>query len=214
MTLRQFSRLCGVVAVVAALLVLTGWAVDLPPLESLLPGFPATQPMTALVIGFLGAGLWLIASERTHARRLARALSALVLLICVTTILAYAGFDIGMDRWLFPDRVAEQRVVPHPGRMGQMTIICALLLAFAIVAKARRLWPRTAVGAATLALLLSAAASLAFLFNAGTAGFASVSIPTAAVLAVLGAGVLAAPPLTGWPRRLTLDTPGGAASRL
>ncbi|NEX93801.1 histidine kinase dimerization/phosphoacceptor domain -containing protein, partial [Caulobacter sp. 17J65-9] len=31
---------------------------------------------------------------------------------------------------------------------------------------------------------------------------------------VLGAGVLAAPPLTGWPRRLTLDTPGGAASRL
>ncbi|MBC6980736.1 sensor histidine kinase [Caulobacter sp. 17J80-11] len=214
MTLRLFSRLCGLVAVVAALLVLAGWAWDVPALEALFPGFPATQPTTALVIGLLGGGLLSAASDRPPARGLARALSVLVALICVATILAYAGFDIGVDRWLFPDRVAEQRFIPHPGRMGQMTITCALLLAFAIAAKARRRWPRTAVGAATVALLLAAAASLAFVFNAGTAGFASVSIPTAAVLAVLGAGVLAAPPLTGWPRRLTLDTPGGAVSRL
>lgn len=218
MTPRLFSRLCGVLAVFTALLVLFGWASDIALLKSLLPGFPATQPTTAICLGVLGAALLLLAAERTDARKTAAALAALVFAASAATLLAYAGFDFRVDGWLFSGRAAEQPGTDRPpGRMGPLTALCTLLLAVAIAAKALHRLPRLAVGAATLVLLMAGAGSLAVLFNAapfGASDFAAVSIPTVSLLGILAAGALAGAPLTGWPRRLTLDSPGGAVSRI
>jgi len=156
--------------------------------------------------------------KRVGARRTAVGLASAVVVISLLNLAAYAWLDLGLDRWLFSDRLANQPgPYPLPGRMAEATALCFLLVAFATAAKALRRMALPAVAAATLALVLAGVALLACLFDAPilrVAGFSAVSLPTALVLAVLSAGVLAAEPLRGWPRRLTLDTPGGNLARV
>lgn len=218
MNLRLFSQTCGVIAVIAGLLVLSGWGFGVTVLKSLVPDFPAAQPMTAVAMTLGGGALLLQGVGRADVRRGAVVLALMIVAISLLSLAAYAGLDPGLDRWLFSDRLANQPgPYPHPGRMAEGTALCFILVAFAIAAKALRRMARPAVAAATVAFVLADVALLAYLFDVPileVAGFSVVSLPTAAVLALSSAGALAAEPLKGWPRRLTLDTPGGNLARV
>lgn len=218
MKLRLFSQACGGIAVIAGLLVLSGWGWGISVLQSLIPGFPAAQPMTAVAMALGGGALLLQGIKRTGARRAAVLLASAVVAISLLSLAGYAGLDLGQDRWLFSDRLADQPgPYPHPGRMAEMTALCFLLVAFATAAKALRRMLLLATAAATVAFVLATMALLAYLFDVAilaVTGFSVVSLPTAAVLVVLSAGALAAEPLRGWPRRLMLDTPGGNLARV
>lgn len=54
MNLRLFSQACGAVTIIAGLLVLSGWGFEVTVLQSLVPGFPAAQPMTAVAMALSG----------------------------------------------------------------------------------------------------------------------------------------------------------------
>ncbi|ACL61415.1 sensor histidine kinase [Methylobacterium nodulans] len=218
MNLRLFSQACGVLAILAGLLVLLGWGAEITALQSVVPGFPAAQPMTALAMAFCGGALLFQGVKHADGRRAAVGLASAVVVVSLLNLAAYAGLDLGLDRWLFSDRLANQPgPYPHPGRMAEVTALCFLLMAFATAAKARRRMALPAVAAATVALVLASVALLAYLFDASileVAGFSALSLPTAVVLVVLSGGALAAEPLRGWPRRLTLGTLGGSLSRV
>ena len=216
MNLRLFSQACG--AAVAGLLVLSGWGFEGTVLKSLIPGLPAAQPITALVMAFGGGALLLHGAGRAGARRAAVVLALMVVAIALVNLAAYAGLDLGLDRWLFSNRLANQPApYPHPGRMAEVTAVCFILVAFATAVKALHRMTLPAVVAATMAFVLADMTLLAYLFDVPVlevAGFSAVSLPTATVLVLLSAGTLAAEPLKGWLRRLTLDTPGGNLSRI
>ena len=205
----------------AGLLIVSGWALGLGALKSLIPGFPAAQPMSAVAMALCGLGLLMLSARREAVRRAAAFPAIVVVAVAVLTFLTYLGVNTGVERWLFPDRLADQPdFQPHPGRMAEVTTLCFFLVASAIAAKARRRTSVWAVAAATAVLLLAGLVLLAFVFHTAplyevlVAGFASVSVPTASALAVLSVGVLTTEPLAGWPQRLTLQTPGGALSRV
>ena len=218
MEFRLFSQACGGIAVLAGLLVLWGWWFGVAALQSLIPAFPAAQPMTALAMAGGGGALLLQNAGRPGPRKAAVVLASTVAGATLLSLAAYGGLDLGQDRWLFPDRLAKQPgPYAHPGRMAEVTALGFLLVALGTAAKAMRGMALLAVAAATMALMLAGVALLAYLFDAPileVAGFSAVSLPTALVLTVLSVGALAAEPLVGWPRRLALDTPGGSLSRL
>ncbi|WP_052954945.1 PAS domain-containing protein [Microvirga vignae] len=218
MNLRSFSQACGGIAIFAGVLVLAGWMAGITALQSLIPGFPAAQPMTALAMVSCGGAMLLLGTKMLGTRRAAVGLAALVIVISLLNLVAYAGLDLGLERWLLSDRLANQPgPYQYPGRMAEMTALGFLLVSSAITAKALRRMVLSAVAAATAAFMLAGVALLAYLFDASileVTGFSAVSLPTAVVLGMLSAGALAADPLRGWPRRLTLDTPGGTLLRI
>lgn len=220
MTLRVFPRLCGGFVALTGLLVLLGWALGIGTFTSLLSGYPPAQPVTAAIMCATGCALLLQTARAANLRWAVCGLAGLAAILCLLTLLAHLGTGFEIDRWLFASRLAEQPGDQlRPGRMSEVAAAAFLLTAFAIVAKAllRRRFQRMAIAGATVALLLGAVTLLAFLFETAplyeVVGFGTVSLPTAATLVALSAGALAAEPIVGWPRRLTLDTPGGQAVR-
>lgn len=221
MDLRLLPRLCGWTALIAGLLVLCGWAFGVTALKSLVPGLPAAQPLSGLLMCLCGLALAMLGAGREGVRRAAALPAMIVIGLCLLAVLAYFGLDTGVERWLFPKRLMDQpHVYRHQGRMPEVATVCFLLIGLAMTAKAGRRMASSAVASATLALLVAAIVLVSFLFHTAplydvlVAGFSAVSLLTASVLAVLALGVLAAEPLAAWPRRLTLDTPGGALSRV
>ena len=71
--LRAFSRAAGVLAVLVGLLVLVGWAFEIPIVTSVLPGFTPMVANTA--VSFILAGVSLLLLVATRPTRRPRALS-------------------------------------------------------------------------------------------------------------------------------------------
>ncbi len=113
--------MAGAICVVVGLLVLTGWALDVPTLESCVPGLPAMKANTALA--FVLAGISLLLSQREEREpKLVRRYAALVCALSVTamgllTLGEYAlGKDFGIDQLLFRDWRGSSGPFP-PGRI-------------------------------------------------------------------------------------------------
>src|SRR5262245_25325967 len=64
MSLRLFTGLCGLVTLAVGAAVLCGWAFDIPALRSVLPGWPAMKPNTAIALIAAGAALMLAMREQ------------------------------------------------------------------------------------------------------------------------------------------------------
>ena len=113
---------CGLFTLLIGLAVLTGWALDYRPLMTVLPGFVAMKPMTAVAFLFAGSGLLSFLRIKEGADRRARLLSMVA--AATTAILGalvlgeYAsGRDFGIDGLLFHDDIASST----PGRMAPIS---------------------------------------------------------------------------------------------
>ena len=142
----------GAGAALIALGVLAGWAFDLAPLRTLLPGLVSMKPNTALGLLAIGLALILCGAREGRWRRITGcALSIQVALLALATLSQdLTGIDLGIDQLLYRDPPGAA-FTAHPGRMAWPTAIAFTLLALALpLARGRR----TTVASRVLALLV------------------------------------------------------------
>ncbi|TWI54279.1 signal transduction histidine kinase [Pseudomonas duriflava] len=215
---RLWTLLCAVFGIGLGLVNLTGWAFDIGAAKSLLPGFPFTQPITAMNAGLVGLSLLFGLQPFPHLSRLSCVPAALVAVLCLLTLIERrTGLSIGIDSWFFPEAVQAQPGRLYPGLMSEVVAWCYLFLSGSLLTKGRASLCWFGVGATTLSLLIAVSTLLAYLFETsplyGIVGFSSVAIPTALALTVLSLGVLMMPPVEGWVALLVSDTLGGREAR-
>src|SRR3990170_6882746 len=123
------TLIASALAVFVGGMVLVGWALDITALKSVLPGWVAVKPNTALA--FILTGLALLFSSlppstvnpqlSTILSRLARFCAVLAGLIGLLTLSEYVfGWNSGIDQWLFRE-TAGAVGTSHPGRMAPDT---------------------------------------------------------------------------------------------
>ena len=223
---QRVQRVARGLAMVVAILgagVLAGWFFSVPLLKSVMPGWATMKPNTALAFLLSGAALWLL--QRRHGsagsawRQVPRACAAAVALLGLVTLTQeFAGWNLGVDEWLFPEP-ATSPATAHPGRMSPVTALCFLLCGGALLlAPSAR--PRAQSAAWLLALVMGIVALLALVGYAygvepfyALPGFTSMAIHTAAGFLLLSAGMLGAYPDRGPMAVATSDTLGGLLAR-
>ena len=193
----RLGILVGALAAGVGGLVLVGWTIDSPVLKSVLPGWVAIKPNTALAFVLTGAAMVSAACRGSAASMIARLAwlcGGIAGLIGLLTMGEYAlGWNPGLDEWLFrepPGAVGTS----HPGRMAPDTALCFVLLAAGLGLGGVRNRPRysivvTAVlGAMTTAVALTAIASY-FAGVFGPYGWGDqtiMAVPTALVFIFMG----------------------------
>ena len=121
----SLARPSAALVVFVGLLVLAGWALDMPLLTSVAPGLATMKFNTAWCFVLAGAALWMIQGERSagSARRAAAGCALAVLLIASLTLLEYGlGANLGIDELVVRD---AGTVDPDatPGRMSLATAV-------------------------------------------------------------------------------------------
>jgi PAS domain S-box-containing protein len=215
-----FSKLAGVAVAAVGLLVLAGWALDLPVLTRVLAGWGAMAPNTALAFTLSGASLLAIRSTRRNVLpRLAQILAALVCVIAAATMVEVLWqYDLGIDQALFQD-VHGRVLTTHPGRMAPITAVNFLLAGLALLfISGEGAGRRTAAQCLALLIFVDAYVGCAgFMLNVpslymlGT--YSGVAIHTLTVFLLLSAGLLLCAPDHGLMRPLSSVLAGGAMMR-
>jgi hypothetical protein len=99
---RQASQVIALLVAALGLVVLGGWAFDVPTLTCIRPTFQSMKVNTALCFLFLGAGLWLAHDDKRQRSR--RILGLAVAIIAGATLAEYAfHVSLGIDQLLFRD---------------------------------------------------------------------------------------------------------------
>ncbi len=191
--------LAGAMAIGGGGLVLVGWAFDITALKSVLPGWVAMMPNTA--IAFVLSGIALMFARPSLPKllsRLSQLCGWLVGLIGLLTLIEYAcGSNTGFDQWLFRVPAGPAGIL-YPGRMAPDAAFCFTLLA-AGMEMARRARRKTGmfVASAILGLLVTMVAcfeTLSFfrphLRLFGWSGWTMMALPTAALFLALSAAIV------------------------
>lgn len=134
----KLASWAAVLAVVTGAMVLAGWAFDIVPLKSVLPGWIDMKANTAVCFILTGIALLLTAHPHSAIRNpqysmfLARLCLLLSGLIGLLTLGEYVfGWNPGMDQWLFREPSGAVGT-SDPGRMAPETALCFVLLAAAL----------------------------------------------------------------------------------
>jgi diguanylate cyclase (GGDEF)-like protein len=214
---RSFSRGAGALALAVSLMVLAGWAWDLPGLRDLLAGGVEMKVNTALGLLAAGAALLCCLSPSPGIRRVSGALSVAVLALAAVTLCQYAaGFDAGIDTLWRDDPLAIALGRP-PGRMSQLSALAFVLLGSAgIAACSDRGMPTAQVlvlGVIAIALYALSAFGYHGLGRDHPGYFAPVAVHSALLFLLLALGWLAARPTLGLMRVLAARSAGGTLAR-
>jgi PAS domain S-box-containing protein len=168
----QYARLAGTVGIVGGVVILAGWALDIP----------------IVLAGFSLRGL----AVNPHSRA-AAILGACVALLGLLTL----GEDVfdwnsGIDEWLIADPHAI--ATSSPGRMSPITAFCFVALGLALIASTNRRRPWLAQPPALLASLLAAVAMTGYLYDVrvlyGIGLYTTMAVHTAMLMFVLSSGLL------------------------
>jgi PAS domain S-box-containing protein len=148
-TARELVRLargCAAISVLVGVIVLIGWALDIPVLKSVLPIWVTMKANTAACFVLAGVALWLKTRApdppanaptpgrwdrvRGHAANLC---AGTVLLAGALTLVEYAiGIDLGIDQLLFREH-AGAVYTSHLGRMAPNTAMSFGLIGLALL---------------------------------------------------------------------------------
>jgi diguanylate cyclase (GGDEF)-like protein len=198
---RNVALLLGLSVSALSLSVLAGWWLDVAVLRSALPFGVAMKANAAVGMLLCGATLALLSRENVaQAARIGATFAALAVagLGALTLAQDLAGWDIGIDQWLFRDTTATSRTA-IPGRMSPPTSFSLVLVGIALLvatrpAKVRLRAPVLAAlsvavilvgGIALLGQVSARLLEIHFLSYTRIAGYAALGI------ALLGFGVLA-----------------------
>ena len=206
----RIPQLCAAFVLFVGAAVLTGWAFDIPALQSVLPGFVSMKPNTALCFILTGGGLILVApSPLSRTRSFAgRGCVLLAMALCAVVLCQFAfDWNSGVDEWLFRD-LADTARTAAPGRMAIPTAVAFMLLGAALLAldwEPRRLF-RPADFLAAAAIVLAVASLLQHALTTAdfdaSFGITPMALHTALAFLALGTGVLVARPERGLLRDL------------
>ncbi|HXW92180.1 MAG TPA: PAS domain S-box protein [Terriglobales bacterium] len=127
---RQASKTISAFVASLGLVVLGGWAFNVPALIYIRPSFSSMKVNTALSFLCLGVGLWLAQDDKWQRSR--RILGFLVVIVAGLTLTEYAfHISLGIDQLLFRD-TRTPSLSAYPGRMAIATAICFILLGLAV----------------------------------------------------------------------------------
>ena len=127
---RQASQVIALLVAALGLVVLGGWAFDVPTLTYIRPPFQSMKVNTALCFLFLGAGLWLAHDDKRQRSR--RILGLAVAIIAGATLAEYAfHVSLGIDQLFFRD-TRTPSLSAYRGRMAIATALCFLFLGLAV----------------------------------------------------------------------------------
>jgi signal transduction histidine kinase len=129
-TISKLPALAALLVLLVGLLTLTGWALNIPSLKSVIPGLITMKANTALGLILLAAGLWLVRDPAGRWRATGVWGVCLgVFAIGVLTLTEYGtGRNFGIDEWLFVDPDGIGGKFP-PGRLAPVTAVNFVLLA-------------------------------------------------------------------------------------
>lgn len=118
LSFRKFALFSNAFVVLVGTLVLFGWASDLTTLKSLVPGFVAMNPATALAFILCGIALWLSRTERpgqaTRIPTLVGFCIASIILIALVRLIGYwFRWDFGIDTLFFHEKLGGNRMPPN-----------------------------------------------------------------------------------------------------
>ncbi|WP_438010103.1 PAS domain S-box protein [Sorangium sp. So ce321] len=211
---------CSVLAGCAALL---GWATREIALISIARGWPGMVPNAALGFILAGLSLGLLGREGRPAplRRLGLASAAAVTALALASLAQYVfGWDLGVDRLLFPARVdfpSKFPGRPSPNTALGLALIGAALLALPVqTPRACRRLVRCVLVVVALALTVLSGYLLGVGYFYGLPPlfpFTGMPLHAAVALLALSAGILAARPDCGAFAVLMASAPGGVLLR-
>jgi PAS domain S-box-containing protein len=200
-------------------LVLLGWALDLPLVKSLHPDWVTMKANTALAFLLAGATLSILAADRgpRPLRRFGHAAAVLVALIGGLTTLEYVlGWDLGIDQFLVQEPPGAVGTV-SPGRMAPTTAFNFLLVGMSLVLLGR---PRSVRAAQWCALSVAGIGALNLLgYTYGVPALydlpaaTAMAAHTAVAFVLLGLGILCTQPERGVTATLTSPGVGGVMMR-
>jgi signal transduction histidine kinase len=200
--------------IVVSSLVLLGWTLNIPILQSILPGQPQMVPLTA--IAFILASLSVVTLKNNAVVSGVCALA--VILIAMLIISEYAGrFDLGFDKLLFSRRF-EITDRSFPGRPSPHTAIDLLLIGSALLLSRRtgRAY-RLAQGVALTAALIASLALVGYIYDVAflysISSHTGMALHTALIFIALSLGILFIHPEQQLMLFILSDTAGGMMVR-
>ena len=157
---KRISKWLGISTAAVGILVLVGWALDIPLLKSLFPGLATMKFNTALL--FLLSGISLVTGSSRQ--RIAQFSAAVVIILAALTLAEYLlGLDLGIDEWVVRDIATARANGAFPGRMSVMTAINFVLVGGSLLMMIQRVrifqWP------ALLAGILALVAAISYLYE-------------------------------------------------
>ncbi len=208
-TVSGYLAMAGIV--VGLVVLLGGWVIGIEWIKGLLPGMATMKPATAICIALVGAGLWLERRDTDRAHRWAAGVGILSIAVSLLTVSAYL-VDAGAP-------LLAARLMPPPQRMSLATSVGLLLLGIAVVLlRWARFRTRPADFVALGAILVGLVGIEGYLF--GTVGlyrflpYGSMALHTAALIFLLGLGVLTVRPERGVLAPFVSRYDGGKTARL
>jgi diguanylate cyclase (GGDEF)-like protein/PAS domain S-box-containing protein len=213
-----FSKIASGIVALGGMLVVIGWISDIRPLQTFIPGAGTPKFNTGLSLLLSGISLWLLSAHPTHraTQSASAAVSALVLVIGMLTVAEYAGnIDLGIDQYLIVEHGAP--ITQYPGRMGAIAAVIFVLLETAMLLLNANVRSRWIEGLTLVAMFNALIPALGYMYGASSLYlipyYGTVALPTALLLILLCAGILAARPDRGVMALLTNKSAGGITAR-
>lgn len=202
----RIAVICGIISVLSGLIVLGGWAWNIPELTYLIPGTVSMKPNTALSLFLCGLSLIVLSYKPLafHSARPAQILGGMVVLIAgLTLIEMVADINMGIDELMFKE-MPNPIATAVPGRMAPITAVSLLAVGLSLICvdyKSRSVFHPFEL-LASLPLLLGAISVLEYLLNSPLLYnfnyYTHMAVPTAVTFIVLSAGILCLRPAQGF----------------
>ena len=194
--MRHTTRAAAITVMATGLLVLAGWALNLPFLKGPVPGLVQMKANTAIGLLAMGFSLFLLTLTPSDGlRRAAGVAGGVAVLIGALTVAEYLlGRNLGIDELVFRDENGIATV--HPGRLAPQTAIDFLCLGSALVAMSGRRARHSLVDAFTgLGLVIALFAVLGYVYGASSLNklpsLTPMALHTAIACLILSVGVAA-----------------------
>jgi len=216
-------RLFSGVAAGIGLLILVGWALDVPELRAVGPATNAAgNPTTALCFVGVAATIWILAVASHNPERrvyLARGLALILVAVGALRLLGMlAGHAEGIDSILFHDAIGNT-ADGRSNRMATAAAVNFMLLGAALVLSSYRVEAREALAQVLelVVLSLSLVSLLAHVYRSGwfdsVGQFNRMAVPTGVAFTLLSLGALTLRRHSGILAVVLSDGPGGRMAR-
>ncbi|MEP2671485.1 MAG: PAS domain S-box protein [Cyclobacteriaceae bacterium] len=130
---RLNSLIVGYAITLMGLLVVTGWALDIVILKSIVPGFPTMKLNNAICFTLLGISFLFLHFKNNYAL-VSQLLAAIVFIIALITISQdIFDYSSGIDELFVRDEFARVTGLAIPGRMATTSSLCFILVSTSFV---------------------------------------------------------------------------------
>jgi diguanylate cyclase (GGDEF)-like protein/PAS domain S-box-containing protein len=213
-----FSKVASGIVALGGLLVIIGWIGDVRLLQTFVPGAGTIKFNTGLSLLLSGISLWLLSAYPTHrgAPWVSGTASMVVLLIGMLTVVEYTSdIDFRIDEYFVIEYGAP--ITQYPGRMGAIAALIFVFLGTAMLLLNGNVRSRWIEGLTLVAIFNALIPALGYMYGTSSLYlipyYGTVALPTALLLILLCAGILAARPNRGVMALLTNKSAGGITAR-